>query len=174
MRGAFHAGLLLVSLTLGCAQELFAEMRVERICVARVGETVPGVPLSVDQVSWQGAFDLGSELPEDAVTGTVELLEFSVTSDQTDLSGITGIRVSVIDADGGARTVAEYAPAQPIPVPTYTLATTVDSGVDVFSYLSDQSLRYRMDFTGAPPTEDWTAEFEVCMYANVRVDALEL
>lgn len=156
----------------GCAEELYAEVTVDRVCITRLQESIPGAPAAAVEVSWGGTFDLGSTLSDDAISGTMQLLDFTVDAGGTDLSGITAIDVSVVDEHGVAIPVAAYAAPQPAHVPTTSFSATVTSDLDLYRYLQAETLRYAVVFRGTPPASDWTADIEMCMSAKVRIDPL--
>lgn len=161
----------------GCGDPLFfAEVEEKRVCVTLVGEQIPGVPagLGPQTAHWEGDVDLGKSIPgldTGATTGSVQLVSVSVKG-STSLAGITYADVSLTDSAGVTSHVVHYEQPSPLPDPDQiTVAITPMELIDRVK--NGGNLHYSVTFDGSPPTVDWTADIETCMYAKVMVDALK-
>ncbi|HEX9289728.1 MAG TPA: hypothetical protein VF904_09395 [Anaeromyxobacteraceae bacterium] len=177
MRTTTFAIALLALSAAGCGDPLFfAEVEEKRICITQLGQPIPAAPAGVgpQSVHWEGDFDLGSNIPgldTSATTGSLRLVSVSVTG-STDLTGITLADVTITDAAGVATDLVHY--EQP---PTVSDPRRLDMTVAPNDLLervrNGGKLHYSFAFEGSPPSTDWTADLETCMYARVMVDALK-
>ncbi|OFX25104.1 MAG: hypothetical protein A2V77_05895 [Anaeromyxobacter sp. RBG_16_69_14] len=172
-----------VSLTLaGCGDPLFfAAVEDRKICMALPGQSVPAVnpPAGIDigqqTARWEGDFDLGSDIPgltSKGTTGGIKMLSFTINS-STDMSSITEVQLDVSDKEGNLDHLASYAQVPGATDPN-TIPMTIDQDLDLFDRMvNGGKLRYAIEFTGSPPTVEWSADFTVCMSVEMQIDALE-
>lgn len=167
---------LLAAALAGCGDPLlFAEIESRRVCVARLGEAIPGSPVGGGEVTWTGEVDLGDGVAElrDAASGEVRLLGVEIRNASADLGGIAALGVEVAHGAGAFEPVLEYAVPPGAPAPLTALSAAGGGDLDVFSYLEGGVLRFSIRFSGAPPAAQWTADVELCASAKVLVDAVE-
>jgi hypothetical protein len=161
----------------GCGPVFFVEVTQKNVCIARLGQSIPAVPLSSGQpVEWSGALELGSDLQdanEKGASGEVHILSVSIDGGATDLSGITVTSFRIADDAGVETEILEYRPAQPVPVPTTRIVATGGDAQDVFAYLDSGTLRYTVELAGTLPPVSWTADVEICMSFTLMVDLMD-
>lgn len=161
----------------GCGPLFFVEVKQKNVCIARLGQSIPAVPVSSGQAAqWSGALELGSDLEdatEKGATGEVHVLSVSIDGGATDLSGITVTAFRIADDAGVETEILEYRPAQPVPVPTTRIVASGGEALDVFSYLSSGTLRYTVELAGTLPAAAWDADVEICMSLDLKLDLLE-
>ena len=177
---------LAFALTLaGCGGPLVGvHLEETRICLVRQSQTVPGTHLPAgavvaDQaVTWEGDVDVGSVIPglttAGAVTGSIHVLSLTATAvpATTDLSGVSSAAVAVVDSAGQAATFLHYTRPQPVTT-TSAIDMVLDQDLNMLDELQGGLLHYRVRFTGQPPSNDWTADIETCLSADLTVDALK-
>ncbi len=175
---------LVAPLTLaGCGDPLFfAAVEDRRICMALPGESVPAAPAIPDGIDigpqtarWEGDFDLGSDIPgltSKGTTGSIKMLSFAIDS-STDMSSITAVQLDVSDKAGNPEHLASYVQQQGTVDPS-TISMKIDQDLDLFDRMvNGGKLHYAVEFTGSPPTVEWSADFTVCMSVEMQIDALK-
>lgn len=160
---------------LGCGGPLLeAEVKSIRVTVHEVELTgVPGVSTIGDIEA-----DLGVELPdeEDGVVSDLELKAVRVAwadpANHPDFSGFTSATLTVVpDPASGlpSAVVATYVqdPANPDPD---ELTIRGDPAVNLRSYLTGETLTFRIDGQGSTPPYVWTSFAHVSMELGLRVE----
>ena len=166
----------LALLASACGDPLFfAQVQDPRVCVQVANETIPAAPAGVaGSVTWQGQFDLGSQIPgldQSGTTGTVSMLSFEVQS-TTDMSGISEVMVDLPSVASGH--YIDYTQAPPVQDPNSILMTPTQNA-NLLPALTDGGLLpYSITFTGSPPTVDWQADLTVCVSVSVEVNFLKV
>lgn len=167
----------------GCSPLVGGTIDESRICLAMQSQTIPGAVLPgglpAQTVSYDGSLDVGSKIPgldkPGAVTGSIHALSLTTTANPstTNLAVIDSAEVDVLDASGNATKIMHY--TRPAGVTTATeLDMVLDQDLDLLPEMQAGALRYRITFTGHPPSNSWTADIETCLSAHLTVDALKL
>jgi hypothetical protein len=180
--------LMLAMASAGCGDPLlFAKGDEQRFCVASSGQPVDaadGGSSAAFRALVDGAFPLGviaslTELgkPDTGTKGIAATLTLvSLTALRTDggvdLSGITGGRAMLLEAQQGSGVA--------LPGQSLTFTATSDQldltgeSLDLLPYLSSTTVDLRLDAQGALPTSRWTADLSACFRATFRADGLTM
>jgi len=170
---------LLVPLALlasACGDPLFfAQIQDPQVCVQVANETIPAAPAGVaGSVTWQGQFDLGSQIPgldQSGTTGAISMLSFQIDS-TTDMSGISQVAVQLPSVASGD--YIDYTQTPPVKDPN-TILMTPTQNVNLLPALTNGGiLPYSLTFTGSPPTVDWQANLTVCVSVSIEVNFLKM
>ncbi len=181
MRTALFATLALA--LAGCGDPLFfAEVEDKQICMTLPSQTIPGTGVDPSVVgertaTWNGSIDLGSAIPgldTKGTTGTIKTISLRVNS-STDMSVIRLADVKLAGLDGQDPTpYMHYDVAEQTSPDPHVLSMIIDTDIDLFPRLAGgKTIGYVIDFTGYPPSQDWTADVTACLSAKVTIDPLQ-
>ena len=181
MRTALIASLALA--LAGCGDPLFfAEVEDRQICMTMPSQNIPGTGVNPGLIgertaTWTGSLDLGSAIPgldTKGTTGNIKTISLRVNS-PTDMGVIRYADVRLSGLDGQEPTAyMHYDAAEQTSADSHVLPMTIDADIDLFSRLAGgKQIEYVIEFTGHPPTQDWTADVTACMSAKVKIDPLE-
>lgn len=174
MKTIFHVALVAL-LAAGCGDPLFfAEVEEERICMTLHNQAIPATQPGDQTGHWEDDVDLGSKIPllgTKGTTGSMKLLSLEITG-STDLRGIVSAAVAVAPSGGTQTTLARYTQPTSVPDPM-KISIGVPGDTDLFPFLDAGKLHFAVDFAGNPPSEDWSADIDVCLSARIMVDALK-
>ncbi len=140
------------------------------LCVSVDNQPFPGAPFG-GSISAEVTVDLGNGAPfltDKSYTKSIRLKSAKLTSDGTDVSGITQIRIEMQPpASSSLRPVVVADETKTLPKPATVIDLTTDPSVELVSYLSQTSLTAVVTVSGTPPTTPWKATVEACFHLNV-------
>jgi hypothetical protein len=170
---------LLACAALAAAGCLGAQVKASSLCATEGGQIVPGVSPggSIHTQVTIDLGDLGSDLNQSGVTGTVLLHQFAITSEDplADLYGVAQVGLVATTTSPGSTlppvvlTCDYQRPAGATP-PLRTVTASC-SGPNLFDYVKAKSLTLDIDLAGTGlPSAPWTASMGACMSVQVDVD----
>ncbi len=140
------------------------------VCISLTNQQFVGIPLSGTMSATVKA-DLGNGVPfltDKSFSKSLRLKSAKITSDGTDLSGLTQFRIVVQPPPASTFKPAVVADeTQALPKPSTVINLTCDPGIELVDYLSGTALDVEVTVSGSPPPNPWFATIDACFHVNV-------
>lgn len=167
----------------GCGESLlYAGAKVERLCIRKTSETLPGTSSMTDDVlegtirtSIQVPVEDAPDLTKEGLTAKVNVLSFRIRAANGALDAVERLVVRVMPQPGSVREpllLVDYPGASGL-VRGQDGELTADlagAGASLVGYLEEESLDVSIEASGGLPTQDWSADVELCMEVDGEYD----
>jgi len=156
---------------LSCGSPFSLEVDEPLLCVSVSNQLfkVPAGTTFSGTISATVQTDLGSGAPfltDKSFSKSIRLRSAKISSDGTDLSGITQITIEVQLPNSGLRPVVVADETKALPKPSTVIDLTTDPSVELANYLSGTTIAATVTVSGTPPST-LTATVEACFHLNV-------